>query len=115
MAGIARRFCEHKAGIAAISCNLVGTVLLVYAFSLAPMNLRVVSDPKGGYAICTHDRAALVVLPGGGFGLGANCPETRDVNQAVTLKTNHPGYVRIGIGLIVLSALLGLVALITES
>jgi hypothetical protein len=104
----------NKIGIIAILSNLIGSVLLYYAFSLAPMDLRVVSDPRGGYAICTHTRAALVVTPGGGFGLGADCPETGDANQAVTLTTNHPGYARIGITLIVLSALFGFGALIVE-
>jgi hypothetical protein len=107
---------SHKViGITAILTNFIGTVLLYYAFSLAPMDLRVVSSPKGGYAICTHTRAALVVLPSGGFGFGADCPETEDTNQAVTLRTNHPGYARIGIALIVFSALFGFGALIVES
>jgi len=101
----------RRFAIIGIMTNLAGAVLLFYSFSLAPMDLRVVSDPKGGYAICTHSRAALVVEPGGGFGLGADCPETGKTDQAVMLMTNHPMYARIGIVLVVLSSLFGFAAL----
>jgi len=105
-------FSNPKWQKAALGINLAGTAILFFSFQATSSDIKLVTAPskisptEKQYAICADGRA-LIISSGDGVAIGMhNCPNWENARPAAVVNIEHPTFVGIGFGMILLGFLL---------
>ena len=93
--------------------NIIGTLLLFYAFSVGSTDVSVVKDAKGQVFFCLKDAAAFGLSPVTRsivFDTGAcRSPEQAAAGRVAMINTDRPNLALLGLLLVVASSILSVI------
>ncbi len=96
---------------AALLCNLVGAALLFYSFQATSSNVKIITAPHEGTALCAYGNSIFDIFPTKKWIIGGPCPDWKDARPAAIVNLDEPWLASIGLLLLLGGFLLQLLAI----